>query len=277
VSSARDLGCAVVRTRLEAFHDRELAVADEIAVSGHLAWCDRCAAELADLEDLRGALLAFVPSRARREPLGGDDDRFTAVVINRAHAEHEASFFARMRELFEDMRPVYAGFGSFGATTVCVLIMLSMMRFATRERPDSLAAVVSVLAAPHECDSGNDFTDVSGCRARWEARFQRANEDAEQDAVFTLEAAVVTRGGHLTNHATLHAQRRRGEPALIDSMLDAMSRSRVDGQAPQLPQTIWLVEHATVRASASKTPALDLQLPPTKKRAEVSVRGGVRA
>jgi len=274
---SRDLTCAQVHTRIGPFHDRELAVGDEIAVSAHLAWCDQCAAELADLEELRGALVAFAPSRDTREPLGGDDDRFTAVVLNRAHAEHEASFFAGVRELFEDRRPVYAGFGSFGATTVCVLIMLSMMRFATSERPDSLAAMVSVLAAPHECDSGNDFTDVSGCRARWEARFQRANEDAEQDAVFTLEAAVVTRGGHLANHATLRAERGRGAPAVIDSMLDAMSRSRVDGQTPQVPQTIWLVEHATVRASANKTPALDLQLPPAKKRAEVSVRGSVRA
>jgi hypothetical protein len=273
----RDLTCASVRRRLGAFHDRELVVAEEIAVSSHLAWCDRCASELADMEALRGALLAFAPSRDTSELLAGDEDRFTSVVINRAHAEHEASFFARVRELFEDMRPVYAGFGSFGATTVCLLIMLSMMRFATSERPDSLAAMVTVLAAPHECDSGNDFTDVSGCRARWEARFQRANEDAEQDAVFTLEAAVVTRGGHLANHATLRAQRRRGEPAVIDSMLDAMSRSRIDLQAPQVPQTIWLVEHATVRASANKTPALDLQLPPAKKRAEISVRGGVRA
>jgi hypothetical protein len=272
--------CAAVRKRLEAFHDRELDVADEVAVSGHLARCEQCAAELADLEDLRGALLAFAPSREAHASLEVDEERFTAVVVNRAKAERDASFLARVRDLFEDMRPVYAGFGSFGATTVCLVIMLSMMRFATSERPDSLAAMVTVLAAPHECDSGNDFTDISGCRARWEARFQRANEDAEQDAVFTLEAAVVTRGGHLANHATLRAQRRRGEPSVIDSMLDAMSRSRIDGQSPQQPQTpnmIWLVEHATVRASASKQPALDLQLPPAKKRAQISVRGGVSA
>jgi len=278
VTPRKELTCRAVRKRLERFHHRELAVGDEIAVSAHLAWCDSCAADLADMKGVRDALLAIAPSRVpRASVIGAEADRFTAVVLSRAQAEHEASLFARLRELFDDMRPVYAGFGSFGATTVCLVIMLSMMRFATSERPDSLAAMVSVLAAPHECDSGNDFTDVSGCRARWEARFQRANEDAELDAVFTLEAAVVTRGGHLAEHATLRAQRRRGEPSVIDSMLDAMSRSRVDGQAPQVPQTIWLVEHATVRASASKQPALDLQLPPNKKRAEVSVRSGVRA
>jgi hypothetical protein len=284
VNRSKDLTCAAAKKRLEAFHDRELAVVDEIAVSSHLSWCDHCAAELAELEDVRGALMAFAPARELRESLSGgpgtprdDDERFTAVVINRMKAEREASFLEGLRELFMDMRPVYVSFGGIGATALFVMIMLGMLRFATSERPDSLAAMVSVLAAPHECDSDNDFTDVSGCRARWEARYQRANEDAELDAVFTLQAAVVTRGGHLANHATLRAQRRRGEPAVIDSMLDAMSRSRIDLQAPQVPQTIWLVEHATVRASANRQPALDLQLPPAKKRAEAPVRGTVRA
>jgi hypothetical protein len=136
-----------------------------------------------------------------------------------------------------------------------------------------------VLATPLECDSGNDFTDASGCRARWEARFQRANEDAEQDAVFTLEAAVVTRGGHLSNAITLRAHRRHRESEVIDAMLDALSRSRMGGQAPRLPagssNMIWVVEHATVRAN--KQPALDLPLPPNKKRADASIRSTARA
>jgi len=274
----KDLTCAAARRRLEEFHDRELAVADEIAVSAHLSWCERCAAELEELGEVRDALLAFAPSRVAHDSLLHDAGAvFTAAVINRAKAEHDQSFFARVRELFEDMRPVYAGFGSAGATMVCLLIMLSMMRFATSERPDSLAAMVSVLASPHECDLG-DFTDASGCRARWDARVQRSNEDAELDAVFTLEAALVTRSGHLATPATLRAERRHRESEVIDAMLDALSRSRMDGQTPQTPQSpnmIWLVEHATVRAS--KQPALDLPLPPNKKRAEASVRSSVRA
>ena len=275
----KDLSCAAARRRLQAFHDRELAVADEIAVTAHLAWCDPCAAALADLGDVREALLAFAPSRDCHDSLMRDQaDVFTAMVVNRAKAERDASFLARVRATFDDMRPVYAVFGAAAATMVCVVIMLSMMRFATSERPDSLAAMLKLLATPLECDAGNDFTDVSGCRARWEARFQRANEDAEQDAVFTLEAAVVTRGGHLASPATLRAQRRHRESEVIDAMLDALSRSRMDGQAPRVPVSanmIWLVEHATVRAT--KQPALDLQLPPNKKRADASVRGGVRA
>jgi len=274
----KDLTCAAAQRRLQAFHDRELAVADEIAVSAHLTWCDPCAAALAELADVRDALLAFAPSRVGHDAGLRESDTFAAAVVNCAKAERELSFFARVRATFEDMRPVYAGFGSAGATMICVVLMLSMMRFATSERPDSLAAMLNVLATPLECDLGNDFADVSGCRARWEGRFQRANEDAEQDAVFTLEAAVVTRGGHLASPATLRAHRRHRESDVIDAMLDALSRSRMDGRAPRIPSSanmIWLVEHATVRAN--KQPALDLQLPPNKKRADASVRSVVRA
>ena len=96
--------------------------------------------------------------------------------------------------------------------------------------------------------------------------------------MFTLQAALVTHSGHLATPATLRAQRRHRESEVIDAMLDALSRSRMDGQLPQTAQSanmIWLVEHATVRAS--KQPALDLQLPPAKKRAEGPARSGVRA
>ena len=45
----KPLTCAATRRRLQAFHDRELPFGDQIAVSAHLEWCDRCAAALAEL------------------------------------------------------------------------------------------------------------------------------------------------------------------------------------------------------------------------------------
>src|SRR6185503_13903625 len=113
-------------------------------------------------------------------------------------AEDDASFFSRVRAMFEDMRLGYAGLGAAAATAVCAVIMLSMMRFATNERPDSLAAIMSLLASPLECEStpASELAEPSGCRERWVARFQRANETAEQDAIFTLES-VISRHGRL--------------------------------------------------------------------------------
>jgi hypothetical protein len=274
----KPLTCASTRRRLQAFHDRELAVADQIAVSAHVEWCDRCASALADLRGLRTALQSLAPGRPVLAHV--DAEVFTESVVSRLQAEDDASFLARLREMFDDMHLVYAGFGAAMATAVCIVIMLGMMRFATTDRPDSLAAVMTVLATPLECESGNDITDASGCRARWAERFARANEWDEQEAVFALEA-VLTRQGRLANLAVLRATRHQatgGELEVIEELLDVVSRSRLDPSLSlRLPTAIWLLEQIDVRASKQPTP-LDVPLPAKNKRASVTGRiRGVRA
>jgi putative zinc finger protein len=268
------LTCAATRRRLQPFHDRELAFTDQIAVSAHLEWCDHCAASLAEMRAVRTALHALAPGRV---PLPQEEaEVFTTTVVSRLKAEDDASLFSRVRAMFEDMRLGYAGLGAVAATAVCVVIMVSMMRFATGEqKPDSLAAIMNVLATPLECESGNDLTDASGCRARWAERFQRANEWAEQDAVFTLET-VVTQHGRLDSLAVLRAARHaaaRDEVQVIEALLEVVSRSRLDRTgSTRLPLSannmLWLVEHATVRAT--KQPALDVPLPPKKRAAALN-------
>jgi hypothetical protein len=270
----KPLNCAAARRRLQAFHDHELGVADQIAVSSHLEWCDACAASFAELRVIRAALQSIAPGRMAltNEEAGV----FAAAVVSRVKAEEQASLLVRVRSLFDDMHLVYAGIGAAVATAVCVVIMLGMMRFATNERPDSLAAIVSMLATPLECESGNDLTDASGCRARWAARFQRANETAEQDAIFTLEA-IVTHQGRLANLQKLRARdhARSADATLIEGLLDGLSRSRLGPTqtltVPDLAGVVWLLEHATVRANPTKPAALDLPLPP-KKRAATTTR-----
>jgi hypothetical protein len=166
---------------------------------------------------------------------------------------------------------VYAGLGAAAATVACVVIMLGMMRFATSERPDSLAAIVTLVAKPLECET-IDLADTAGCRARWEARFKSANESAEQESVFALDQVVTHQSGHLANLEVLRTGRRAaaGKARTIESLLDSMTRLRLEG-APSLDvsvpgSVVWLVERATVRAS-NKPPTLDVP-PPLKKRAE---------
>jgi putative zinc finger protein len=264
----KPLNCAATRRRLQAFHDRELAVADQIAVSAHLEWCDQCAAALADLRAIGSALQAF--ARGRVAVSIDESGSFQRAVLNRVKAEREASFIVRVRAMFDDMHLVYAGLGATVATLVCVVIMLSMMRFASTERPDSLAAIVSVLSMPVECESGNDFIDDFGCRARFTGRFQRAHDAAEQDVVFALEALVAS-NGRLPNVDVMRARVRRhaaaNEVEVIDRLLDSVWSSRVDAGntwAPQSGNMLRLIETATVRASKP----VDLQLPPGKKRAQ---------
>jgi len=265
----KPLNCTAARRRLHAFHDGELAVADQIAVGSHLEWCDHCAAALAELRALGSTLQALAPGRAAAVDESGS---FQRAVLNRVKAEREASFVARVRGMFDDMHLVYSGLGAAAATIVCVVIMLSMMRFASDERPDSLAAIMSVLSTSLGCDSVTDLIDGGGC-SRWEAQFQRANESVEQDVVFTLDA-VVTEKGRLADLERLKLHRRRPSAAMqletIEGLLDAVSRSRIDSQTPQLAVTgnmLRVIERATVRANANKP--LDLQLPPAKKRAEL--------
>jgi len=267
------LNCGATRRRLDAYHDGELAVRDQIAVASHLEWCDGCAEIYADLRVMRSAFKSFGHGRVAQSRLSREQAAvFTANVVNRAKAERDLSFLSRMREMFDDMHLVYAGLGATVATAFCVLVMLSMMRFATNERPDSLAAIMSVMATPLECESGNDLADASGCRARWTARFQRANETAEQDAVFALEAVITHQGGRLANLEALRSRNRHATVSqlkLIEGLLDAVSRALFDAtQAllmPDLNGVVWFVEHATVRASSK--PALDLPLPPKKRAA----------
>lgn len=243
------LTCAAVRRRLHAYHDRELNVADQIAVGSHLEWCDRCAASVAELELLRTLLQSAAPGRATF--LEDETAEVGAAALSRVKAEQEASFLARVRVMFDDMHLVYAGLGATVATVACAIMMLGMMRFATEQRPDSLAAIVSLLATPVGCQF-SERTDASACQARWVERFDRANELAEQDAVFALDS-IVTEKGRLADLHRLRASRRdgaSGQVKLIEGLLDTVSRSRLKTQPGNVPAAsglIWMVARTTVR------------------------------
>jgi len=204
------LTCAAARHLLQAFHDRELPVRDQIAVGGHLEWCSECAEALAELRAIHSALATIGRGRGPGRTVLSNEEAavFGATVVSRLKAEQAASLLMRVRGMFEDIRLVYAGLGAAAATIVCLTIMLGMMRFATNERPDSLAAIVSLLSSPLECETGADYADVSGCRERWEARFQRANESAEQESVFALGEVVTHPNGRLADLQALRAGRR---------------------------------------------------------------------
>jgi hypothetical protein len=284
--------CVAARRRLQAFHDRELSVRDEIAVAAHVHVCEACASTLAELRAVGSALSTLTAMGHGRLALSNEEAAaFNATVVSRLKAEDDASLFSRVREMFDDMHLVYAGLGATFATVVCVVIMLGMMRFATNksiaslvsmegERPDSLAAIVNVLATPLECESGNGLTDTSGCRARWEARFQRANQLAEQESVFALDAVVTHQSGRLANLEAMRAGHRAlaGQAKAIEVLLDAVSRAHFEGaptvHVPVSASMLWLVEHATVRANKQQAPLE--QLPP-KKRAETSAHAVLAA
>ena len=230
----RVLTCAATRRRLERFLDGELPIADQIAVSAHLGWCGDCAATSAGLKAVGAALRAVAPGRA---VLSNDEAAgFSTGVVSRLNAERNHSMTARVRLMFDDMHIVYAGLGATVAATVCLVLMMGMMRFAADHRPDSLAAILAVMATPFVCETTTELPDAVACRARWVERFQRANESAEQDAVFTLDAVVIHEG-HLANLAVLRANRRAdasGQAEVIEELLDTVSRARSTADPTEL-------------------------------------------
>ena len=265
------LTCAATRRRLDPFHDRELPIADQIAVSAHLERCARCAAISAQIRSVGHALRTIAPGRAALSHEGAAG--FTSGVVSRLKAEHDASISVELRRMFEDMHLLYVGAGATIAATVCVVLMMGMMRFATDSRPDSLAAILTVMATPFGCDaSTTEIPDAMVCRARWVKRFQRANETAEQDTVFTLDAVVIQEG-QLANFAVMRASRHEtasDQAEAIEELLDTVSRARSNTEPTELSgELVRIVATETVRATK---PAIDLPLPPAKPVASRSTR-----
>ena len=270
----KTLTCAAARRSLQAFHDSELPVSQEIAVWAHLEWCGECGAALADLQVVREALL--VATQGRRTLTGEDAASFHASVVNRVKAERDTSWFAHLQVMFEDMRLGYAGVGAAVATMVCVVIMLSMMRFATIERPDSLAAMITFLATPGSNQNPVPIDARVLLPRALDSAFSAGENDTsgEVDAVFTL-AAVVTREGRIANLELLHANggpQQANQARLAEGLLDAVSRARFEparmAGLPVAVNMVWLVARTTVR------PNKNLPVVPLAKKRVASLTTG---
>ena len=114
---------------------------------------------------------------------------------------------------------------------------------------------------------------VSECQERLAARFQRAHENAEQDAVFALDSLIIHHG-RLADLDALRAggSRTSGQADAIEGLLDAACRARFDLQPVPGPGMMRLVARETVRAN--KTPQdIDLQMPRPKKQVTDAVAG----
>lgn len=215
------LDCPATRRRLSAFHDGELTVSDQIAVASHLDWCDHCAQALDDMRLVGARLREATPA----VPLLSQDEAaaFASAVASRSQAERSSSFLASLPDIFADMRLVYATLGAAVAVVVCAVAMLTMLHFATDERPDALAVMRTSSAAPGMSAIVIDDGEV---RTRWTARVRQANELAEQDAVFALSARLTTEGHVPTLQHLQRGRRASVEHARqIEGLLDSLSRA----------------------------------------------------
>jgi hypothetical protein len=258
------LTCAATRRRLDAYHDEELSFSEQISVSSHLEWCDKCAAALDDLRRLRDALRHAMPGRVALSTLSVEEDlNLQATVISRIKAEERLSFAAWIQEAFADMHLVYAGLSAMAAAIACLAVTLGMMRAATNERPDSTAAMVRTFATP-----GSNLYPVS---ASPRVRMPRALDEpiwvtpADMDAHFTL-SLIVTREGRVDSLEVLNSTGGRWVPSddaeakAVEGLIGTVSRARFEPASilfepssmtglPVAVNVVWIVAQTTVRAT----------------------------
>ena len=252
------LSCAAARRRLQAYHDDELSVGQQIEVDAHLEACADCASALEELDLLRVTLRAATPGRVAltaEEYVG-----FHESVVSRVGVEQRMSVSVRLRSMFEDMHFVYAGLGAAGATVSCIAIMLSMMNFAALTNPgfnQNPVVVDARMLMPRVLDG-----------------YDTPNAPAD-DGAFTL-SAVVTREGRLVN-LELHPDGQApkagsSEARAVQTMLGAMSQARFEpARVAGLPiavNMVWLVTHTTVRGTQTLKV---LPAAPTAKKRRVDV------
>ena len=102
------LSCVVVARQLEAFHDGELAVEEQIAIENHVSVCSACAYSVRHLRVIGEALRAAAGADAAAP---AETEGMRAEVVSRHKAEQAEALETRVSEMFEDMHLVWGGPG----------------------------------------------------------------------------------------------------------------------------------------------------------------------
>jgi hypothetical protein len=270
----KPLNCSAARRRLHAFHDEQLSVTDQIAVSNHLEWCDACADRFAELRWLRQTLRSGSNNRtivSEEESL-----RLQQAIVYRATAERDTSFQAWLTKCREDMRVVYAGIGVAVAVVFGAVIMLGVMRLAfSVPRSDSLAAILRVLASP-----GSNENPLA---VRPDVRMPRpidnevlaATHIKTDEALFLLRG-VVTQQGRIDYIELLNAGQAvppgTDEATAVENLMGTVADARFEpGSRAGMPvavNMVWIVAHTTVRGTKAD---LDLPSPlPTPRKKAIA-------
>jgi hypothetical protein len=283
------LGCHATRGMLHDLVDGELTIADQVAVEAHLRWCDTCRAHVEDLRFIGGVV------RRRAAQLAGDRSEARALavmqseVVARIDAEHEQSLPVRAREMLRDMRLFWPALGATTALLICICAVTGVSNILRGVRPDSMAALISLLAnpgsdenplvldgrmlAPRTLDVGSGLSALCG------------------DAEFAV-AAVVTREGRVSNYSLLQqaseGTRHHDRNPHVDEMVALSDTVRQSRFAPaQTPDgavavnVVWLLTRTTVKPSTVKPslvkPSPETSepglLPPREHREHASTRG----
>lgn len=243
------LSCGRVRDDLEAYHDGELSIEERVLIQGHLKECVACRLEANSLDDLGDALRTMAGATPGRSAT--ETDRLTTGVLHRVHVEDQLSLRTWVGSLFEDMHLVWAGLGATAAVLICVAASAGVLQAASRERPDSLKGLITIIA---NADL-NDPVRLSASalnNAELLARTTAIQESTETDAE-VMFSALVTRDGRIQNLEVLKEQARVAliRPELVAAMANALAevrfeRLRADSQNESV-KVVWLMTSTMVK------------------------------
>jgi anti-sigma factor RsiW len=244
------LDCDRVREHLQAYHDGELSIDEQVLVQGHLRDCVACAIQAAEFEELGEGLRAI--STTLHDRTASDAAHLPGAVLERLRVERQFSLGTQVRALFDDMHFVWAALGATCALLLCLFASVGVLQAASRERPDSLAGIITFLANP-----GSNANPV--VPDRWmllpRAQFEEPMPLTDEDSVLAL-SAVVTREGRVQNLELLVAEQARTlqvKPEVVLAMLNAAASAKFHpaqaGGSPVAVNLVWLVATTTVRGS----------------------------
>jgi hypothetical protein len=275
------LGCDGARRMLDPFVDGELPVSEQVVLEAHLRWCDTCRDRLEDIRLIGSALR----TGAAASPATNDDATVVATmydgVLARVGAEREQAFSVRCRAVFTDVRYLWPAFGATIALVVFAYAATAVNRTVRTEQPDSMAALISILAAPGSDENPLRLDAAMLAPPRTLDVGPALASIREDEAVFAL-AAVVTREGRVSNYELLRTDQGTSghyehSSAGARVLRDVVSRSRFEpaqtaGGAVAV-NVVWLMARTTVRGSAKveepESPVSDEAQPPVVRPAHL--------
>lgn len=246
--------CEDVQDRLEEFHDDELPLDQRVAIQSHLRDCVTCSLMAAEFEDLRCSLreaAAGLPDRDAPEA-----ERLPGQVVERLRVEAQFSLGAELRSLFQDMHMVWAALGATAATLFCLVGSISVLHAASQERPDSLAALITILANPGSNENPVRLDErMLAPRSRADENLMPLSPVTADEDVLAL-SAVITREGRIQNLELLQGDRRtrvKVRPDVLLAMLQAVSQVEFEPAkttatgSPVAVSMVWLLATTTVK------------------------------
>lgn len=252
------LGCLHAREMLEPFVDGELSVSEQVRLEAHLRWCDTCRAHVDDLHTIGATLRAGASGTSARRADTSAVGAMYDGVLTRIHAEHEQSLAVRWREWFTDMRYLWPALGASMAVLLCAYASTFVNRFVRAERPDSMAALISVLANP-----GSDRNPLyleSGMLVPRALDVGPALESIQEDEAVFAVSAVLTREGRVATYELLQSVREQpgdgtntglsDETAVFDAVRHSRFEPAQTAEGVVAVNMVWVMARTTVKGSA---------------------------